>query len=167
MIRNAWRIPGGVGAAANTANRRVLVTNKDGSQQVVTVNNELGMRAGDKGDIRSRLAKQGVDTENIDLYGGMDTRDKKTNSVPPARFASQPTREAWGVGGASSRGVAAGSTVVGPTGARGIVGGFDPAESLRRALYDPPVGLEALANKLQLSAAAGNPRFSTLIQHAH
>ena len=76
MIRNAWRIPGGVGAAANTANRRVLVTNKDGSQQVVTVNNELGMRAGDKGDIRSRLAKQGVDTENIDLYGGMDTRDK-------------------------------------------------------------------------------------------
>ncbi|RYG62823.1 DUF4496 domain-containing protein, partial [archaeon] len=37
MIRNAWRIAGGTGMAANTANRRVLVTNKDGSQSVQTI----------------------------------------------------------------------------------------------------------------------------------
>jgi hypothetical protein len=36
----------------------VLVTNKDGSQSVVTVNKELGMKAGDKEDIRRRLAQQ-------------------------------------------------------------------------------------------------------------
>ena len=30
MIRNAWRMAGGKGAAANTANRRVLVTDKSG-----------------------------------------------------------------------------------------------------------------------------------------
>jgi hypothetical protein len=34
MIRNAWHIPGGDGAAANTANRRVLVTAADGSERV-------------------------------------------------------------------------------------------------------------------------------------
>ena len=76
MIRNAWRIAGGVGMAANTANRRVLVTNKDGSQSVVGINNELGVRAGDKDMMRARLAQQGVNGANIDLYGGLDTTEK-------------------------------------------------------------------------------------------
>ena len=80
MIRNAWRIAGGEGAAANTANKRVLVTGKDGKQQVVTVNNELGMVQG-KGkdavaDIQKRLAQQGIDASNIELFGGMDTTEK-------------------------------------------------------------------------------------------
>lgn len=34
MIRNAWRIMGGAGTAGNTANTRVLVVHKDGSQEV-------------------------------------------------------------------------------------------------------------------------------------
>ena len=76
MIRNAWRIAGGEGMAANTANRRVLVTNKDGSQSVVGINNELGLKAGDKDMMRARLAQQGVDAANIDLYGGLDTTEK-------------------------------------------------------------------------------------------
>jgi DNA-binding beta-propeller fold protein YncE len=76
MIRNAWRIAGGVGMAANTANRRVLVTNKDGSQSVVGIDNELGIRAGDKDMMRARLAQQGVNAANIDLYGGLDTTEK-------------------------------------------------------------------------------------------
>merc|ERR1711871_1551026 len=80
MIRNAWRIAGGVGAAANTANKRVLVTGKDGKQQVVTVNNELGMVQG-KGkdaiaDIQKRLAQQGINADDIELFGGMDTTEK-------------------------------------------------------------------------------------------
>ena len=89
MIRNAWRIAGGTGAAANTANKRVLVTNKDGSQRVVTVNNELGMKAGDKRDILARLGQQGVKAAGIDLYGGMDTRDKAKSSTnrPQYRFS--------------------------------------------------------------------------------
>ena len=37
MIRNGWHISGGEGQAANTANTRVLVTNDDGSQEVVEV----------------------------------------------------------------------------------------------------------------------------------
>lgn len=80
MIRNAWRIAGGEGAAANTANKRVLVTGKDGKQQVVTVNNELGMVQG-KGkdaiaDIQKRLGQQGINADNIELFGGMDTTEK-------------------------------------------------------------------------------------------
>jgi hypothetical protein len=82
MIRNAWRIAGGSGMAANTANRRVLVTNKDGSQSVQTVENELGLRGGDIDGIRSRLARQGVAADNIELYGGMDTTEKAKNQVP-------------------------------------------------------------------------------------
>jgi Ca2+-binding EF-hand superfamily protein len=76
MIRNAWRIAGGQGMAANTANRRVLVTNKDGTQSVVGINNELGLKAGDKDGMRARLAKQGIDATNIELYGGLDTTEK-------------------------------------------------------------------------------------------
>ena len=76
MIRNAWRIAGGSGMAANTANRRVLVTNKDGSQSVVGINDELGLKADDKDGMRARLAQQGVDAASIELYGGMDTTEK-------------------------------------------------------------------------------------------
>jgi Ca2+-binding EF-hand superfamily protein len=76
MIRNAWRIAGGEGMAANTANRRVLVTNKDGSQSVVGLRNELGLRPGDREGIRARLAEQGVEAADIALYGGVDNTTK-------------------------------------------------------------------------------------------
>lgn len=92
MIRNSWRISGGVGMAANTANRRVLITNKDGSQSIQTIQNELGMKAGDVNDARHRLAQQGIDANDIAFYGGVDNTDKKkmlrnnhsnrSNSVP-------------------------------------------------------------------------------------
>ena len=82
MIRNAWRIAGGKGAAANTANKRVLVTGKDGRQRVETVEKELGMKAGDVDDIRRRLQAQGIDAEDIELYGGMDTTKKPKKSAP-------------------------------------------------------------------------------------
>jgi len=76
MIRNAWRIAGGSGNAANTANLRVLVTDKDGKQRVATVEKELGLKAGDRDEIRKRLMAQGVDAANIELYGGMDATEK-------------------------------------------------------------------------------------------
>ena len=34
MMRNAWHLPGGVGAAANTTCRRVMVVQRDGTQSV-------------------------------------------------------------------------------------------------------------------------------------
>lgn len=63
MMRNSWRISGGEGAAANTANRRVLVTHSDGSEEVVEIINDLG--CGDSmEEIRRRLEEQGVE----DIY---------------------------------------------------------------------------------------------------
>jgi Ca2+-binding EF-hand superfamily protein len=85
MMRNAWRIAGGEGAAANTANLRVLVTDKDGKQKVATVEQELGLKQGDREDIVKRLTKQGVDAANVELYGGMDTTEKpKAQRQQPA-----------------------------------------------------------------------------------
>jgi hypothetical protein len=63
--------------AANTANKRVLVTKRDGTQAVATVENELGVRQGDKEGYRSRLARQGVEGD-IELYGGADNSTKAT-----------------------------------------------------------------------------------------
>ena len=76
MIRNAWRIAGGEGASANTANKRVLVTNKDGRQEVVCVNNELGVKPGDKDGLMKRLKQQGVNPASIELHGGVDSTEK-------------------------------------------------------------------------------------------
>ena len=59
MIRNGWHISGGEGQAANTANTRVLVTNDDGSQEVVEVKNDLGLKKGDAADTAQRLKRQG------------------------------------------------------------------------------------------------------------
>jgi Ca2+-binding EF-hand superfamily protein len=95
MIRNAWRIPGGEGFAANTANKRVLVTNRDGSQRVETVHNELGMKPGDREAVRARLAQQGVKDVEVELYGGVDNTTKAANNQrPPARIGGRSGAQA-------------------------------------------------------------------------
>ena len=58
MIRNAWRISGGVGAAANSANTRVLVTAQDGTQSVATIEDDLGLKRGDREETMKRLNEQ-------------------------------------------------------------------------------------------------------------
>ena len=80
MIRNAWHISGGEGAAANSSNRRVLVTRADGSQYVEEIKNDLGLRAGDKEGMMSRLSAQGVNAMNISQFDGIDTRPNVPNS---------------------------------------------------------------------------------------
>jgi len=80
MMRNAWHIAGGEGAAANSSNRRVLVTKADGSQSVETINNDLGLRSKDKDGMKSRLDQQGIKSSNIDLYGFSDNTDKPSNN---------------------------------------------------------------------------------------
>ncbi len=82
MIRNAWHIVGGKGAAANSANRRVLVTKADGSQSVECVNDDLGVRAGDIAELKSRLARQGVQAANVGLFHGDDSTGGKGFGKP-------------------------------------------------------------------------------------
>ena len=82
MIRNAWHISGGVGAAANSANRRVLSTRADGSQRVDEIQNDLGLAADDKAGMIARLKAQGVDVSSIELYGGMDDKKAATSKLP-------------------------------------------------------------------------------------
>ena len=75
MIRNAWHISGGEGAAANSANRRVLVTRADGSEYVEEIKNNLGLRADDKAGMMDRLRAQGVNnaaSSSLSLFDGFD-----------------------------------------------------------------------------------------------
>jgi hypothetical protein len=45
MIRNAWHISGGKGAAANSANRRVLVTDAQGNESVQEIKHDMGLNS--------------------------------------------------------------------------------------------------------------------------
>ena len=73
MIRNAWHMSGGKGQAANSANKRVLVTDSQGKQSVVEIKSDLGMpQPGSKeynAEVTKRLVAQG-----IDVSGGVDTK---------------------------------------------------------------------------------------------
>lgn len=60
MIRNAWHLAGGEGWSANTSNLRVLVVHNDGLEEVVCIQNDLGIRPKDEAKIRTALAEQGV-----------------------------------------------------------------------------------------------------------
>ena len=60
MIRNAWHISGGKGAAANTSNLRVLVVHTDGTQTVECILNDLGLPDKEPDTLKAALAKQGV-----------------------------------------------------------------------------------------------------------
>lgn len=61
MIRNAWHISGGEGAAANSSNRRVLVIHSDGTQEVVEIKDDFGMNNKfERSAIIRKLEKQGV-----------------------------------------------------------------------------------------------------------
>ncbi len=213
MIRNAWRIAGGSGAAANTANRRVLVTNKDGSQVIRTVENELGMKGRDKDDIRRRLGG-GDDMGDIDLYGGYDDRQAPKRGRPaqlqqqqrqpaqqrptnpglnqsraPANARANNTRkEAWsdfpsaGPGDQnlppgfdddgdydqrpSARGNAGrGTTGTGNSNAGNSGYNARPSsaataiyDQVKKIFYTPPVSLEQLCIKLQVSTVTSSPR---------
>jgi hypothetical protein len=104
MMRNAWRIAGGTGAAANTANKRVLVTNRDGTQSVQTIHNELGMKPGDKEEARCRLAMQGVDAADIGMHAGVDNRSKAARN-PGGNPLLQSTGAARNRGGDSGNNI--------------------------------------------------------------
>jgi hypothetical protein len=60
MIRNAWHISGGKGWCENTSCRRVLVTHSDGTQEVVEIENDIGISIKDKRKMIQKLQQQGV-----------------------------------------------------------------------------------------------------------
>jgi calcyphosin len=60
MMRNAWHISGGEGAAQNSSCLRVLVTHQDGSQTIEEVKNDLGLKHNDMAGITARLVSQGI-----------------------------------------------------------------------------------------------------------
>ena len=72
MIRNAWRMSGGEGWCANTANRRVMVTHADGRQSVEEIRDDLGVRPD---QYSARLHAQGVYATKVDTQGGVDDGD--------------------------------------------------------------------------------------------
>jgi len=88
MIRNAWHISGGVGAAANTANRRVLVTGADGRQYVEEIREDLGLQGGDKAGMMSRLKAQGVDAANIDIYGAYEDEESRNEDASGGKLSN-------------------------------------------------------------------------------
>eukprot|EP00606_Chrysophyceae_sp_TOSAG23-5_P000485 GSChrysophyteH2.ASY1.ANO1.382.1 assembled CDS len=91
MIRNAWHMSGGTGAAANSANKRVLVTHEDGSQEVVEVQNDLGVADGDSQALLRRLKQQGVEATQVTTSSGvnlMATNSKAANSNKQLFLAS-------------------------------------------------------------------------------
>lgn len=84
MIRNSWRISGGEGAAANTANLRVLVTHADGSQTVEEVKNSLGLDPRNKTEITKRLNSQGISSVTVDTTGGTEENKGRRSFSSPA-----------------------------------------------------------------------------------
>lgn len=60
MIRNAWHISGGEGVCANTANKRVLVTHYDGTQQILGIEDDMGLDLTDMKAVRAKLREQGI-----------------------------------------------------------------------------------------------------------
>jgi len=93
MIRNAWHISGGQGQAANSANRRVLVTHADGSTSVQEIKQDLGIAADDKVAMIARLKAQGINAANIELFGGVEDEDSnKAAAKPPLKGAPSARR---------------------------------------------------------------------------
>ena len=92
MIRNAWHISGGQGSCANTSNRRVLVTQADGTKTVQEIKNDIGIKADDKAAMKANLEAQGIHAGNIELSGLVDTRKPSKNESKDSSlsFAAAP-----------------------------------------------------------------------------
>ena len=130
MIRNAWHISGGEGVAANSANRRVLVTRADGSQYVEEIKNDLGLRSDDRAGMMSRLQAQGVNAADVTIYGvaGENNNNYQVNNNRPRPVSA-----------ASSRPV---------TLTRGVTGSRKSKAS-SQPIVDPSPGLKLIISRLK------------------
>ncbi len=111
MIRNAWHISGGKGAAENTSNLRVLVTHQDGHQTVEEVQDDLAIR-GDMQKIKQQMQGRGMNVVSIEKYGGVGTKGG-SGAAPWAvdatadsqRFGSRQQTPAKGLASPAAAGV--------------------------------------------------------------
>jgi Ca2+-binding EF-hand superfamily protein len=72
MMRNAWHMSGGKGQTANTTNRRVVVTGKDGKQTIQEVKNDLFIGKDDEKAMEQNLRDQGLEFDKMELYAKLD-----------------------------------------------------------------------------------------------
>ena len=140
MVRNALHTPGGKGWGRNTSNRRVLVTHDDGEQTVEMVHNDLGLHAGDKGEMRRRLREQGILANAISVADGGETADGATFAriTTPLSAWAPPLRTS-----AATRAKQAGPPLV-------------HAARAAMRLLTTGVGTAARAGRQTLHAAAGS-----------
>lgn len=98
MMRNAWHLPGGTGALANTTSRRVLATRGDGRQTVEEVKGGAGMGNADKAAMLQSLRSQGLSVASVALFGSLDTTE------PAVAELSEQMADTLSLGGHSTEG---------------------------------------------------------------
>ena len=67
---------GGKGWSESSANTRVHAVMKDGTEQVVEIKNDLGLRPGDKKEAMLRLRRQGLNPQSVSFFDGIEDMDK-------------------------------------------------------------------------------------------
>lgn len=174
MMRNAWRMAGGEGVCANTANRRVLVTDKSGRQTIQTVVNDMGLKRGSSNDLKERLSKQGVNAQQVqlnELQSGnarpnqvstasnifnfpIQNQPVPTNTTVAAAQRSQLLADGQGFCCPDSNSISSLQLNAIPP----VHSQFEPFELLRKVLFTPPCSLEQLAGTLRVSIATNNSR---------
>ena len=82
MIRNAWHISGGEGWSANSTNMRVFVVHKDGTEGVVEIKNDLGLKPGDKKEAMIRLRRQGLNPASVAFFDSQEDMEKGQKVAP-------------------------------------------------------------------------------------
>jgi calcyphosin len=92
MMRNAWHISGGLGQCANTSNRRVLVTNADGSQSVQEIQDDLCICTSDRDKIHDKLRAQGVYAQAVTTSGAVEDETQRQTRPPRRREARESPR---------------------------------------------------------------------------
>eukprot|EP01031_Cornospumella_fuschlensis_P036535 gene36535-44323_t len=143
MIRNAWHISGGQGAAANSANRRVLVTHADGRETVEEIKNDLGLRAGDKEGMMARLRAQGVNASKLATHGDAGDKNLKFGSRPQTASAAslgQLTKDSQ---------VSSTPYVARPSTANAAVKPSAGAKKVHKAAPPASYGIQVLLDKLK------------------
>lgn len=91
MMRNAWRISGGTGWCENTANRRVLVTHKDGRETIEEIKDDLNVKSSDMSAITNHLRLQGVEAREVTLLGSVDDTPARRPTTKRDAFGSRGT----------------------------------------------------------------------------
>ena len=174
MIRNAWHIPGGKGSAANSANKRVLVTLSDGTQQVVTVENDLGLDGVPEkernAEIVRRLKASGVEVVGVETKGVAEDKDVACSPSAPNPLTMSEMSSSLGSTVSFAKGGGALQSVGrSQIGFIGVGGGNDAAEdcaSVREGDIDyrKRMGLSSRNEKGNIARKSQLGRGSTVVE---